>query len=85
MLGYVLFMCVSVFFNDNSFGWFYWEVNVFIAGTFGPSSLSIHAVAMSIMYLVFCPASGVMIALCTRVGNILPISASRAKAVLDYL
>jgi Na+-driven multidrug efflux pump len=36
---------------------------------------------MSIMYLVYCLASGVMIALCTRVGNVLPISESRAKEI----
>jgi Na+-driven multidrug efflux pump len=61
--------------------WFYWEVILCIAGTFGSASLSIHAIAMGIVYLNYCLASGVMVSLCTRVGNVIPISASRAKAI----
>jgi Na+-driven multidrug efflux pump len=64
-----------------SLEWFYWEVILLIAGTFGGPSISIHAIAMGIVYINYCLASGVMVSLCTRVGNVLPISASRAKAI----
>jgi Na+-driven multidrug efflux pump len=58
-----------------------WEVVTIIVGTIGPEDLAIHTVNASISFLTFHLGVGFMVAICTRIGNVLPVSVPRAQSI----
>jgi Na+-driven multidrug efflux pump len=59
----------------------FFEVITIVAGTLGPVELAIHAVNASISFLTFPLGVGFMVAICTRIGNVIPVSVARAHSI----
>jgi multidrug resistance protein, MATE family len=52
-----------------------------LAGTIGSTELATHTVISLIANLALCIGLGFMVAICTRIGNILPLSVPKAKSI----
>jgi multidrug resistance protein, MATE family len=64
-----------------SLEYLFWEVTAILVGTLGPTALATHTVNSIVVFMTFNLGVGFMIALCTRIGNVLPVSVPRAKSI----
>jgi Na+-driven multidrug efflux pump len=66
---------------QNSSEYLFWEVLAVVAGVLGPAGAAVHTVNASIQFLTFPVGVGFMVAICTRIGNVLAVSVSRARSI----
>jgi multidrug resistance protein, MATE family len=59
----------------------FWEVVTIVVGTLGPLALAAHTVNALVSFLTFNLGVGFMIAISTRIGNVLPVSVPRARSI----